>query len=62
MIEVKLIKNGERFSESHPTGEYAVPSEDGNWLYIYDEDGLSVGVYAKDAVMSVKVKAASDGR
>lgn len=57
MIEVKLMKNGTRFSETHPTGEHAVPSDDGNWLYIYDDDGLTVGVYAKDVVMSVKVKA-----
>jgi hypothetical protein len=57
MIEVRLIKNGERFLETHPTGEYAIPSDDGNWLYIYDDDGLTVGVYAREAVISARVKA-----
>lgn len=54
MIQVRLLKAGERITENIKNGAYAVPSEDGNWLYVYDDGGLTLGVYPKDAVISAR--------
>ena len=55
MIQVRLLKAGERITENYEAGVHAVPSEDGNWLYIYDDAGLTIGVFHKDAVISARV-------
>lgn len=55
MILVNLNKNGTRFSEQHPLGAYAVPTDDGLWLYIYDEDGLTLACYPKDVIEGVRM-------
>lgn len=55
MIRVNLNKNGNRTVDNVPDGVHAVPSEDGLWLYIYDEDGLTLAVYPKDAVEGVRM-------
>ena len=55
-IQVQLLKSGEHHTEQIENGVHAVPSDDGNWLYIYDDDGLTVAVFPKDAVISVRVR------